>query len=485
MSTEQNGFSYTLTRTLDAPRGPGVWQAWTIPDQYAQWAYAVPGTVEMDVRPGGTWKAKMRTPEGAEFLSDRLYIEVAEHRALTTAWTSRPPGPGHDDRRTHRNRPPQHGHHPPPDLRHEGGTGRRGAGQQHAAGRVDGVSVGRGEGLTVPLRPRLAARAAPASRGVSTSQYRVHALLHRRASASGGGGSHVDGVTSMAHELLPLLRRVVEEAPDTVRVAGVQRVAALPAPRSSPRSPRRRRTGILASSPAIRASSSGPPTRRRSAHRAVPSNRACGSRRASRAPRRDHAPCPPNSASTPRSAFVDLVGLDREGGIRITAQLAPPVPMLGPHLPLPRHPGDGRRQGSSRPHRLRPQNRCCPRVHGEEGASNACATEGIPTEQSGRHRRRRPSQLMISARPSCAITASRSRHIWSASGVWSRPVGDLTDDPDRLLASVGAGGVSGKLLVGDVRVVLEPPRSARRCTPAVPRPRRQARRRGLRRRATR
>ncbi|OMI89269.1 ATPase [Streptomyces sp. M1013] len=82
MSTEQNGFSYTLTRTLDAPAAQ-VWQAWTIPDQYAQWAYAVPGTVEMDVRPGGTWKATMRTPEGAEFPLTGSYIEVAEHRALT------------------------------------------------------------------------------------------------------------------------------------------------------------------------------------------------------------------------------------------------------------------------------------------------------------------------------------------------------------------------------------------------------------------
>ncbi|WP_121702666.1 SRPBCC domain-containing protein [Streptomyces sp. E5N298] len=82
MSTEQNGFSYTLTRTLDAPAAQ-VWQAWTIPDQYAQWAYAVPGTVEMDVRPGGAWKATMRTPEGAEFPLTGSYIEVAEHRALT------------------------------------------------------------------------------------------------------------------------------------------------------------------------------------------------------------------------------------------------------------------------------------------------------------------------------------------------------------------------------------------------------------------
>lgn len=44
MSTEQttpaNGFSYKLTRTLDAS-AVKVWRAWTTPEQYARWAYAV------------------------------------------------------------------------------------------------------------------------------------------------------------------------------------------------------------------------------------------------------------------------------------------------------------------------------------------------------------------------------------------------------------------------------------------------------------
>ncbi|MFD4258316.1 SRPBCC domain-containing protein [Streptomyces sp. NPDC058534] len=88
MSTDQtptaagNGFSYTLTRTLDAPAAR-VWRAWTTPDQYSQWAYAVPGSVEMDVRPGGPWKATMRTPDGTEFPLTGSYIEVTENRALT------------------------------------------------------------------------------------------------------------------------------------------------------------------------------------------------------------------------------------------------------------------------------------------------------------------------------------------------------------------------------------------------------------------
>ncbi|MET9023469.1 SRPBCC domain-containing protein [Actinopolymorpha sp. NPDC004070] len=76
----ENGYTYTLTRTLDAPVAK-VWEAWTNPEQYAQWANAVPGSVEMHVRPGGTWKATMVTP-GGEFPLGGTYLEVADKRRL-------------------------------------------------------------------------------------------------------------------------------------------------------------------------------------------------------------------------------------------------------------------------------------------------------------------------------------------------------------------------------------------------------------------
>ncbi|AKZ55955.1 putative glutathione S-transferase-related transmembrane protein [Streptomyces ambofaciens ATCC 23877] len=87
MSTEQTptpagGFPYTLTRTLDAPAAR-VWQAWTTPDQYARWSHAAPGSVELDVRPGGPWKATMITPDGAEFPLTGTYLQVTENRHLT------------------------------------------------------------------------------------------------------------------------------------------------------------------------------------------------------------------------------------------------------------------------------------------------------------------------------------------------------------------------------------------------------------------
>ncbi|MFF9332353.1 SRPBCC family protein [Streptomyces albogriseolus] len=76
-----DGCSYTLTRTLDAPAAT-VFEAWTRPDAYARWAYAAPGSVQMDVRPGGAWKATMVTPDGTEVPLTGTYLDVDENRLL-------------------------------------------------------------------------------------------------------------------------------------------------------------------------------------------------------------------------------------------------------------------------------------------------------------------------------------------------------------------------------------------------------------------
>ncbi|MGA5414449.1 SRPBCC family protein [Streptomyces pseudogriseolus] len=76
-----DGYSYTLTRTLDAPTA-AVYRAWTTPDAYARWAYAAPGSVRVDVRPGGAWKATMITPDGTEVPLTGSYLEVDENRLL-------------------------------------------------------------------------------------------------------------------------------------------------------------------------------------------------------------------------------------------------------------------------------------------------------------------------------------------------------------------------------------------------------------------
>ncbi|MEG8278639.1 SRPBCC family protein [Streptomyces sp. AHA2] len=75
------GFAYTLTRTLDAP-ADAVWRAWTTPAQYSRWAYAAEGSVEMDVRTGGAWKATVVTPDGGQVPLTGSYLEAVENRRL-------------------------------------------------------------------------------------------------------------------------------------------------------------------------------------------------------------------------------------------------------------------------------------------------------------------------------------------------------------------------------------------------------------------
>ncbi|MFB6782900.1 SRPBCC domain-containing protein [Streptomyces sp. NPDC056352] len=73
--------TYTLTRDLDASASQ-VFDAWTAPAQYEQWAGAAPGTVEIDARPGGTWKAVMVTPDGQRIPLTGSYLAVVPDERL-------------------------------------------------------------------------------------------------------------------------------------------------------------------------------------------------------------------------------------------------------------------------------------------------------------------------------------------------------------------------------------------------------------------
>jgi uncharacterized protein YndB with AHSA1/START domain len=77
----------TITRVLDAPREL-VWNAWTEPDQLAQW-WGPPGwtnrleAIEMDVRPGGAFRVTSVSDEdGAEMTTSGTYREVLEPERL-------------------------------------------------------------------------------------------------------------------------------------------------------------------------------------------------------------------------------------------------------------------------------------------------------------------------------------------------------------------------------------------------------------------
>jgi uncharacterized protein YndB with AHSA1/START domain len=87
-----------ITRVLDAPRDL-VFAAWVDPHQAAQW-WGPKGftTVSnlMDVRVGGEWRRRLRSPEGTEHRSRGVYREiVAPERLVFTFVWEQGGAPGH------------------------------------------------------------------------------------------------------------------------------------------------------------------------------------------------------------------------------------------------------------------------------------------------------------------------------------------------------------------------------------------------------
>ncbi len=86
------GRDFVLTRDIDAPREK-LFRAWTEPALLAQWFVPRPwseASVQVDVRPGGASVVVMRNPEGQEFPSRGVYLEVVPNERLvfTDAYTS-------------------------------------------------------------------------------------------------------------------------------------------------------------------------------------------------------------------------------------------------------------------------------------------------------------------------------------------------------------------------------------------------------------
>jgi uncharacterized protein YndB with AHSA1/START domain len=79
-----------IARVFDAPRAL-VFRAWTEPVRAAQW-WGPRGFItlacELEVRPGGTYRRCMRSPEGTVHCSRGVYREVVapERLAFTSAW---------------------------------------------------------------------------------------------------------------------------------------------------------------------------------------------------------------------------------------------------------------------------------------------------------------------------------------------------------------------------------------------------------------
>lgn len=89
-----------ITRVFDAPRRL-VFKAWTDPEQIARWWGPRGFTTifsEADVRPGGAWRRRMRSPEGTEHCGRGIYREIAvsERLVFTYAWEDAAGNPGRE-----------------------------------------------------------------------------------------------------------------------------------------------------------------------------------------------------------------------------------------------------------------------------------------------------------------------------------------------------------------------------------------------------
>jgi len=79
-----------VTRLIDAPR-PLVFKAWTDPVRIARW-WGPKGFVtvdyDMDIRPGGSYRFRMRSPEGTDHRKRGVYREIVEPERIvfTFAW---------------------------------------------------------------------------------------------------------------------------------------------------------------------------------------------------------------------------------------------------------------------------------------------------------------------------------------------------------------------------------------------------------------
>jgi dihydrofolate reductase/uncharacterized protein YndB with AHSA1/START domain len=77
ISTYTPVFDYQVSREMTADVAT-VWRAWTDPTEFGTWFHADPGSVELDVRPGGRW----HLDQADEGRLGGTYIKVAERQML-------------------------------------------------------------------------------------------------------------------------------------------------------------------------------------------------------------------------------------------------------------------------------------------------------------------------------------------------------------------------------------------------------------------
>jgi uncharacterized protein YndB with AHSA1/START domain len=79
-----------ITRVFDAPPSL-VFRVWTQPEHLARWWGPKGFTLvsgEMDVRPGGAWFRRMRSPEGLEYVKRGIYREIVAPERLVFTYVN-------------------------------------------------------------------------------------------------------------------------------------------------------------------------------------------------------------------------------------------------------------------------------------------------------------------------------------------------------------------------------------------------------------
>ena len=77
-----------LERVVDVPREL-VWLAWTTPEHLKKWFTPLPWKTidcEIDLRPGGSFRTVMLSPDGQQFPNTGCYLEVVANERLV--WTN-------------------------------------------------------------------------------------------------------------------------------------------------------------------------------------------------------------------------------------------------------------------------------------------------------------------------------------------------------------------------------------------------------------
>lgn len=82
----------SLTRSFNAPLKL-VWDAWTQPEQIAQW-WGPKGmnteVVEHNFKVGGEWKYVMLMPDGNEFIGEGVYSDIVEFEKIFSSANFKP-----------------------------------------------------------------------------------------------------------------------------------------------------------------------------------------------------------------------------------------------------------------------------------------------------------------------------------------------------------------------------------------------------------